>query len=121
MQADTVAHCGNSLSGQFIWTLTVTDEYSGWTENRASLGKDACGILTAISQATWQYPMNIKSFNTDSGTEFINQKLQEYMDSRGINFTRSRPYRKMIIAMWSRRISLMSESNSVMRDMIKKN
>ena len=94
LQADTVAHCGSSLSGQFIWTLTVTDEYSGWTENRASLGKDACGILTAICQATWKYPMDIKSFNTDSGTEFINHKLQEYLDSRGILFTRSRPYRK---------------------------
>ena len=39
VEADTVAHCGNSISGKFIWSLTVTDVYSGWTENRAFYGK----------------------------------------------------------------------------------
>ena len=94
LQADTVAHCGNSLSGQFIWSLTVTDEYSGWTENRATYGKSATSVLTAINQILWDYPFDIKSFNTDSGTEFINDKLQDYLDVRKIDFTRSRPYRK---------------------------
>ena len=35
MEADTVAHCGNSLDGDFVWSLTLTDIFSGWTENRA--------------------------------------------------------------------------------------
>ena len=25
MEADTVAHCGNSLAGDFVWSLTMTD------------------------------------------------------------------------------------------------
>lgn len=33
-EADTVAHCGNSLSGDFAWSLTLTDIFSAWTENR---------------------------------------------------------------------------------------
>jgi hypothetical protein len=94
LHADTVAHCGNSLSGQFIWTLTITDEYSGWTENRATFGKSATTILTGINQILWDYPFDIKTFNTDSGTEFINDKLQEYLDTRKIEFPRSRLYRK---------------------------
>jgi hypothetical protein len=94
LQADTVAHCGNSLSGTFIWTLTVTDEYSGWTVNRASYGKDAQSILTAITSSLWNYPIKIETFNTDSGTEFINNKLKNFLESKNIEFTRSRPYRK---------------------------
>lgn len=33
IEADTVAHCGNSLAGQFIWGLTMTDICTGWTES----------------------------------------------------------------------------------------
>lgn len=94
LQADTVAHCGNSLSGTFIWSLTVTDEFSGWTVNRVSYGKHATSVVAAIMSSLWGYPFNIEQFNTDSGTEFINSKLQEYLDSRKIEFTRSRAYRK---------------------------
>lgn len=35
IEADTVAHCGNSLAGQFVWSLTMTDICTGWTECRA--------------------------------------------------------------------------------------
>ena len=31
IEADTVAHCGGSMAGSFIWTLTLTDVGSGWT------------------------------------------------------------------------------------------
>ena len=32
MEADTVAHCGGSLAGEFIWSVTYTDIFSQWTE-----------------------------------------------------------------------------------------
>lgn len=31
MEADTVAHCGTSLEGNFIWSLTMTDILTTWT------------------------------------------------------------------------------------------
>jgi hypothetical protein len=34
---DTVAHCGGSTSGQFCKTLTGTDVFSGWIEERSLL------------------------------------------------------------------------------------
>ena len=34
LEADSVAHCGESLAGSFIWSLTYTDILSGWTEVR---------------------------------------------------------------------------------------
>ena len=41
MEADTVAHCGNSLAGDFVWSLTMTDILTTWTENRATWNKGA--------------------------------------------------------------------------------
>jgi len=35
LEADTVAHCNSSLQGDFIWSVTYTDIFSGWTSNRA--------------------------------------------------------------------------------------
>jgi hypothetical protein len=33
IEADTVAHCGPTLMGEFARTLTMTDVVTGWTEN----------------------------------------------------------------------------------------
>src|SRR5206468_10781545 len=43
MEADTVAHCGDSLEGDFIWSLCFTDLASGWTELRAVWNKGSHG------------------------------------------------------------------------------
>jgi hypothetical protein len=45
VEADTVAHCGDSTAGDYVYSLTVTDPASGWTENRAIWNKGAAGIL----------------------------------------------------------------------------
>jgi len=33
IQADTVGHCGPTLVGKFVRTLTMTDMLTGWMEN----------------------------------------------------------------------------------------
>lgn len=35
LEADTVAHCGGRLEGDFVWTVDMTDVHSQWTECRA--------------------------------------------------------------------------------------
>jgi hypothetical protein len=95
IEADTVAHCGGSLSGQFAWSLTVTDVYSGWTDNRAFLGKTADNTLSAIISINNSLPYTVKSFNVDNGTEFLNRYFVEYFEANAdIKLTRSRPYKK---------------------------
>lgn len=49
LEADTVAHCGTSLSGDFVWSLTMTDIFSAWTENRAVWSKGSIGVLNQIT------------------------------------------------------------------------
>ena len=36
LEADSVAHCGDTLQGDFVWSITFTDICSQWTENRAT-------------------------------------------------------------------------------------
>jgi hypothetical protein len=43
LEADTVAHCGESMAGDFCWSITLTDVHTQWTETRAvwNRGQDA--------------------------------------------------------------------------------
>lgn len=96
MESDTVAHCGNSLSGEFINTLTATDLYSGWTENRAVLTKTSAHIVRQVNSIESRLPFALKGFASDNGSEFLNQDLHRYFHAREnpVEFVRRRPYKK---------------------------
>ena len=96
-EADTVAHCGNSLYGNFVWSLTFTDIFSGWTENRAVWNKGSYGVFTQIKDIEAALAFPILGFDCDNGSEFLNYHLLRYFTDRPqspIQFTRSRPYKK---------------------------
>jgi len=97
VEADTVAHCGNSLSGAFANTLTVTDIFSGWTSNRATLRKEADDIVAGLKDIRTGLPFRMVGFASDNGSEFINQSLSKYLRNRKsgyVKFVRRRPYKK---------------------------
>jgi len=66
IEADTVAHCGTSMAGIFVNTLTVTDIFSGWTEVRAVWGKHGDAVLEAIRGIEMTLPFKIKGFSSDN-------------------------------------------------------
>ena len=94
LEADSVAHCGTSLAGSFIWSLTYTDILSGWTEGGAVWNKGATGVLTATREVEERLPFALLGFDSDNGGEFLNHHLLAYMKQRptAVDFTRSRPY-----------------------------
>ncbi len=94
IEADTVAHCGDSLAGNFAWSLTMTDICTGWTECRATWNKGADGVMTQIKAIQQALPFAIKGFDCDNGSEFLNWHLLRYFQTheQPIKFTRSRPY-----------------------------
>jgi len=96
LEADTVAHCGDSLEGEFIWSVTYTDIYSGWTANRAVWNKGAAGVVDATRNMEQALPFAVLGFDCDNGSEFLNWHLVSYFDQREkkVGFTRSRPYHK---------------------------
>ena len=96
MEADTVAHCGNSLEGDFIWSLCFTDLATGWTELRAVWNKGAHGVMAAVQEMESNLPFGLQGFDCDNGSEFLNHHLWRYFARRKepVQFTRSRPYHK---------------------------
>jgi hypothetical protein len=61
LEADTVAHCGGSLEGDFIWRVTYTDIFSGWTSLRAEWNKGAHGIVEATRRLKPRCPSPSKA------------------------------------------------------------
>ncbi|MDA8384079.1 MAG: integrase [Betaproteobacteria bacterium] len=96
VEADTVAHCGNSLAGDFVWSLTLTDIHTGWTECRATWNKGAEGVVAQIKSIEKALPFRLKGFDCDNGSEFLNYHLLRYFANHRNKpgFTRSRPYKK---------------------------
>jgi len=96
IEADTVAHCGTSMAGEFVNTLTMTDIFSGWTEVRAIWGKTSGAVLEGIKSIENTLPFKIKGFASDNGNEFLNNDLWTYFDKRPekVQFVRRRPYKK---------------------------
>lgn len=94
IEADTVAHCGDSLEGNFVWSLTMTDLCTGWTECRATWNKGADGVMTQIKAIQKALPFPVRGFDCDNGSEFLNWHLLRYFEShkQPVQFTRSRPY-----------------------------
>jgi hypothetical protein len=96
LEADTVAHCGTSVAGMFVFTINTVDIASQWTAQRAVWGKGESGVLNAIRDIERQLPFPIKGFDCDNGSEFLNWHLVKYFQQRKqpVQFTRSRPYQK---------------------------
>jgi len=96
LEADSVAHCGSSLAGSFIWSLTYTDLASTWTEGRAVWNKGAHGVLEQTKNVEQTLPFAILGFDFDNGSEWLNWTLIRYLQVRlkPVRVTRSRPYHK---------------------------
>jgi hypothetical protein len=96
VEADTVAHCDDSAEGDYVNSLTFTELYSGWTENRAVWNKSAEAVLVELKALEKAVPYGMKDFHTDNGTEFLNWALHKHLTQRDVKmpWTRSRAYRK---------------------------
>lgn len=94
LEIDTVAHCGRSLYGEFLYTLTATDIFTGWTDRVALLGKSQYAVVQALQTLQARLPFRLKGIDSDNGEEFINYHFLRYCRSHHLAFTRSRPNKK---------------------------
>lgn len=94
-EADTVAHCGNSLSGDFAHSLNLTDIQTTWTECRSVWNKGAHNVVVQIKDIEENIPFRLRGFDSDNGSEFLNHHLVNFFRVRSapVQFTRSRPYK----------------------------
>jgi hypothetical protein len=94
LEVDLVAHCGESVDGFYLNTLTAVDIATGWTECTGVLGKGQDRVGAAIHHLRTRLPFPLLGLDSDNGSEFINQHLYTWCQREGIAFTRSRTYKK---------------------------
>jgi len=100
LEADTVAHCGGSLMGEYINSLTMVDIATVWTETRCVCGKASGPIVSAIEDIEQCLPFDILGYDSDNGTEVLNTHILRYFrderierGKKPVQVTRSRPYK----------------------------
>jgi hypothetical protein len=94
MEVDLVAHCGDTVRGEYINTLDITDIATGWTVCTAFMGRGERFCVEAINEVMPMLPFPILGIDSDNGGEFINAHLKRFCEREHITFTRGRPYKK---------------------------
>ena len=96
LEGDTVHHCGGSVMGEYVHTLTHTDIFTAWTELRAVPNRGSLAIVEATKDMEKSLPFAVLSADYDNGSEFINADMEAHWTQREspVNFVRSRAYRK---------------------------
>ena len=72
----------------------LTDVASGWTECVALIVQDGALIVEALTRLRATLPFRLSGLDTDNGSVFLNETVLAFCTTHGIEFTRSRPYRK---------------------------
>ena len=94
MQTDTVAHCGETVAGDFAYTVNATDVPTLWGVRRAQWNKGQEQTVLSMERMAADTPFPVAEWHPDSGSEFINWHCKRWCESRGEQLTRSRPNRK---------------------------
>lgn len=93
LELDTVAHCGHTLKGEFLRTLTATDPLTGWTMLRSIRNNAYVHVHGALEWMTGHTPVPVAGMDFDNGSEFMNWAVIAWADKRDIPLTRGRPYK----------------------------
>jgi hypothetical protein len=94
LQGDLVLHCGETVAGFCLTTLTAVDVATSWTELEAVWGLGLERVRGAVCHVRRRLPFPLKEWHVDNGTEFLNQRLVGWCRNEGIRMTRGRGYRK---------------------------
>jgi hypothetical protein len=96
LEVDTVALCGGSVAGEFVWMVDGVDYATTWVEVRAMWGRGQAGTLTALKDIEANLPFSLLGLDSDNGGEFLNHHVLHWLQKRPrpVFMTRSRPYKK---------------------------
>jgi len=78
VEADLVAHCGETTEGSFLHTLVLVDVATGWTECLALLRRSEADVIGALNSVRQRLPVALLGLDTDNGSEFINYEMLRY-------------------------------------------
>jgi hypothetical protein len=93
-QIDTVVHCGSTLVGDMIYTVSFTDVASGWFEGVAQFNKGMQMTRNSLGKIGERLPFSWFHAHPDCGSEFLNQFVIVWAEEQNMELTRSRSYHK---------------------------
>jgi hypothetical protein len=96
LEVDTVALCGGSVAGEYVWMVDGVDYATAWVEVRAMWGRGQAGTLAALQDVEESLPFALLGLDSDNGGEFLNYHVMSWLQQRQrpVFMTRSRPYKK---------------------------
>lgn len=96
LEVDTVALCGGSVAGEYVWMVDGVDYATTWVELRAMWGRGQAGTLAALKDMEESLPFSLLGLDSDNGGEFLNHHVLKWLQKRPepVFMTRSRPYKK---------------------------
>lgn len=96
LEVDTVALCGGSVAGEFVWMVDGVDYATTWVEVRAIWGRGQAGTLVALRDIEASLPFALLGLDSDNGGEFLNHHVLNWLQKRArpVFMTRSRPWKK---------------------------
>ena len=96
LEVDTVALCGGSVAGDFIWMVDAVDYVTAWVSVRAMWNRGQDSTLEALKDMEGTLPFALLGLDSDNGGEFLNYHVLRWLQKRPrpVYMTRSRPYKK---------------------------
>jgi hypothetical protein len=96
LEVDTVALCGGSVAGDFVWMVDAVDYATTWVSVGAIWNRGQAATLAALQQMEQKLPFPLLGLDSDNGGEFINHHVLAWLQKRPrpVFMTRSRPYKK---------------------------
>jgi len=83
LEVDLVHHCGDSVEGFYLTTLSTVDVATGWSECIGVWGKGQQRVGAAVHRVQQRLPFPLLGLDSDNGSEFINQHLYTYCSRKG--------------------------------------
>jgi hypothetical protein len=95
-EVDSVAHCGSTVAGDYIFSIQYTDVRTIWTCLASQWNKGQHATQESFERIKSRLPFDLLAIDPDSGSEFINWIIKLWCDrqSPSVMMTRIRPYYK---------------------------
>ena len=82
LEVDTVALCGGSVAGEFVWMVDAVDYATTWVEVRAIWGRGQHATLAALQDMEAGLPFSLLGLDSDNGGEFLNHHVLRWLQQR---------------------------------------
>jgi hypothetical protein len=94
VQVDCVEHCGVSVAGEYVHSLTTVDMLFGWWEGEGIMGQGQERALIGIKNCQKRTPVCWREIHPDNGGNILNWHVYKFAENESIELSRSRPYKK---------------------------